>query len=228
MTDEPPLKPVVWVGSSRKDLRKFPDPVQHQVGYAIYVAQRGGKHRDAKVLTGFGGAGVLEVVEDFRGDTFRAVYTLKYSDSVYVLHAFQKKSKSGRETPRRDMELIEQRLREAEKIAKREKVMSKKSYEIGSGNVFKDLGIPNAEEHLVKAQLVFKIDTIMKDRGLKQAEAADLLGVKQPDVSKMLRGDFRQFSVERLLRFLVALNHDVEIVVKPHRGRSDTAALHVS
>jgi predicted XRE-type DNA-binding protein len=106
--------------------------------------------------------------------------------------------------------------------------MSKKSYEIGSGNVFKDLGIPNAEEHLVKAQLVFKIDTIMKDRGLKQAEAADLLGVKQPDVSKMLRGDFRQFSVERLLRFLVALNQDVEIVVKPHRGRSDTAALHVS
>jgi len=106
--------------------------------------------------------------------------------------------------------------------------MSKKPYEIGSGNVFKDLRIPNAEEHLVKAQLVFKIDTIMKDRGLKQAAAADLLGVKQPDVSKMLRGDFKQFSVERLLRFLVALNQDVEIVVRPHRGRSDTAALHVS
>ncbi len=68
----------------------------------------------------------------------------------------------------------------------------------------------------------------MKDRSLKRAEAAGLLGIKQPDVSKMLRGDFRQFSVERLMRFLVALNHDVEIVVKPHRGRSDTAALHVS
>jgi predicted XRE-type DNA-binding protein len=106
--------------------------------------------------------------------------------------------------------------------------MSKKSYEIGSGNVFKDLGIPNAEEHFVKAQLVFKIETIMKDRGLKQAEAAGLLGVKQPDVSKMLRGDFRQFSVERLLRFLVALDHDVEIIVKLHRGRNDAAALHVS
>lgn len=106
--------------------------------------------------------------------------------------------------------------------------MSKKPHEIGSGNVFKDLGIPNAEEHLVKAQLVFKIDTIMKDRGLKQAEAANLLGVKQPDVSKMLRGDFKQFSVERLLRFLVALNQDVEIVVRPHRGRGVTAALHVS
>ena len=106
--------------------------------------------------------------------------------------------------------------------------MSKKRYEIGSRNVFKDLGVPNAEEHLVKAQLVYKIDTIMKDRGLKQAEAAALLGVKQPDVSKMLRGEFRQFSVERLLRFLVALDQDVEIIVKPHRGRSEAAALHVS
>ena len=106
--------------------------------------------------------------------------------------------------------------------------MSKKSYEIGSGNVFKDLGIPNAQQHLVKAQLVFKIDSIMKDRDLKQAEAADLLGIKQPDVSKMLRGEFKQFSVERLLRFLVALDHEVEIIVRPHRGRNDAAALHVS
>jgi predicted XRE-type DNA-binding protein len=87
---------------------------------------------------------------------------------------------------------------------------NKKRYETGSRNVFKDIGVPNAEEHLVKAQLVFKIDTIMKGRGLKQVEAADLFGVRQPDVSKMLRGDFRQFSVERLLRFLVALDQDVK------------------
>ena len=92
--------------------------------------------------------------------------------------------------------------------------MSKKRYEIGSRNVFKDIGVPNAEEHLVKAQLVFKIDTIMKKRRLKQVEAAELFGVRQPDVSKMLSGEFRQFSVERLLRFLVALDQDVEIVVK--------------
>ncbi|MGA2880863.1 MAG: helix-turn-helix transcriptional regulator [Bryobacteraceae bacterium] len=90
------------------------------------------------------------------------------------------------------------------------------------------MGVPNAEEHLVKAQLVFKIDTIMKGRGLKQVEAADLFGIKQPDVSKMLRGEFRQFSVERLLRFLVALDQDVEIVVKPHRDRRNAPALHVS
>lgn len=105
--------------------------------------------------------------------------------------------------------------------------MSKKGYETGSGNVFKDLGLPNADEHLVKAQLVFKIDTIIKDRGLKQVEAAALFGVRQPDISKMLRGEFRQFSVERLLRFLVALDQDVEIIVKPHQGKHPAPALHV-
>jgi predicted XRE-type DNA-binding protein len=105
--------------------------------------------------------------------------------------------------------------------------MSKKGYEIGSRNVFKDLGLPHAEEHLVKAQLVFKIDTIMKKRRLKQVEAAVLFGIRQPDVSKLLRGDFRQFSVERLLRFLVALDQDVQIVVKPHHDRKNAPALQV-
>ena len=106
--------------------------------------------------------------------------------------------------------------------------MSKVRTGVGSRNVFKDLGLPNAEEHLVKAQLVYKIDTIMRERGLKQVVAGKLFGIPQPDVSKMLRGEFRQFSVERLLRFLVALNQDVEIVVRPHRGQREGAALHVS
>ena len=106
--------------------------------------------------------------------------------------------------------------------------MKKRAYETGGRNVFKDLGVPNADEHMVKAQLVFKIDTIMKERRLKQVEAAALFGVRQPDISMMLRGEFRQFSVERLLRFLVALNQDVEIVVKPHRGHTTAPALHVS
>lgn len=112
------LKPVIWIGSSRKDLREFPEPVQDHMGYALYVAQRGGRHDDTKVLKGFGGAGVVEIVNDYRGDTFRAVYTLRHAGRVYVLHAFQKKSTTGRKTPRRDMELIRQRVREAENIAK--------------------------------------------------------------------------------------------------------------
>lgn len=105
--------------------------------------------------------------------------------------------------------------------------MTKPKYETGSGNVFQDLGIPNAGEHLIKAQLMYKIDKLLKERGLKQAEAAELFGVRQPDVSKMLRGEFRQFSVERLLRFLVALDQDVSIVVRPHRTKNGASALQV-
>jgi predicted XRE-type DNA-binding protein len=106
--------------------------------------------------------------------------------------------------------------------------MSNQGHRITSGNVFQDLGLPNAAEHLVKAQLVFKIDTILKKRGTTQVQAAELLGVRQPDISKMLRGDFRQFSVERLLRFLVALGHDVEIKVTPRRSRTKAPALRVA
>jgi phage-related protein len=91
------------------------------MGYAIYVAQRGSKHRDGKALTGFGGAGVLEVVKDYRGDTFRAVYTVRFAEAIYVLHAFQKKSKSGGETPQADIELVRRRLKEAERMAKEKK-----------------------------------------------------------------------------------------------------------
>jgi phage-related protein len=118
MSDEPSLKRVVWMGSSRRDLRELPDAVQDRIGYALYMAQQGGKHQDAKPLKGYGGAGVVEVVTDYRGDTFRAVYTVRFADAVYVLHVFQKKSKRGRKTPQQDERLIEQRLREAERIAK--------------------------------------------------------------------------------------------------------------
>ena len=106
--------------------------------------------------------------------------------------------------------------------------MKKKDYEIGSDNVFADIGVPNADEHLIKAQLVYKIGTIIEERGLTQTAAAKLFGVKQPDVSNLLRGQFRQFSVERLLRFLVALNHDVEIVVKQHHDTKHAPTLSVA
>lgn len=106
--------------------------------------------------------------------------------------------------------------------------MSKKRHKTEGSNVFKDIGVPNAEEHFVKAQLVYKIDTIMKKRRLKQSEAARLFGVKQPDVSNMLRGEFRQFSVERLMRFLVALDQNVAIVVTRRQGKRGTPAVRVA
>ena len=104
------VKPVEWLGDSKDALRAFPEIVKDNIGYALWVAQIGDKHPGAKPLQGFGGAGVLEVVEDFRGDTFRAVYTVKFAERIYVLHVFQKKSKRGAQTRRRDRALIESRL----------------------------------------------------------------------------------------------------------------------
>jgi len=112
--DDAPLKTVVWVGPTRKDLKALPRPVQRAVGVALYAAQLGETPPDAKVMKGFGGAGVLELIEDHRGDTYRAVYTVRFATRIYVLHVFQKKSKRGIATPRRDIELIRARLRWAE------------------------------------------------------------------------------------------------------------------
>ena len=109
----PPLKPVEWIASSLDDLKDFPEEVQQVIGYALYQAQCGDKHPDAKPLKGFKGSGVLEVVENFDGDTYRSVYTVRFEGAVYVLHIFQKKSKQGIATPKQDIELIEARLKRA-------------------------------------------------------------------------------------------------------------------
>ncbi len=109
--DQP--KPVRWVGSSKEDLSGFPNEVKLRVGGALWEAQIGRKAPYAKPLRGFGDASVLEIIDDFDGDTFRAVYTVRFAKAVYVLHAFQKKSKRGIATPKAELELITQRLRRA-------------------------------------------------------------------------------------------------------------------
>jgi phage-related protein len=110
MADRENIKPVIWIGSSLLDLKEFPPEVQSDLGYALYFAQTNLKHPKAKPLKGFKGASVLEIVEDYDGDTYRAVYTVKLAGVVYVLHIFQKKSKHGIATPKQDIELIEKRL----------------------------------------------------------------------------------------------------------------------
>src|SRR3990172_5989526 len=112
----PALKPVAWLGDSLRALKSFPAGVQDEVGYALYLAQRGGKHVSAKPLKRLG-PGVLEVVSDHRGDTFRAVYTVRLANRVFVLHAFQKKSKHGIATPQSENELIKRRLKQALEIS---------------------------------------------------------------------------------------------------------------
>ena len=111
-------KHILWVGSSKKDLMAMPDEIRSAFGFVLYLAQQGKKHQNAKPLKGFTGAGVLEVVEDCLGDTFRAVYTVKIAENIYVLHCFQKKSKRGIETPKQEIDLIRDRLKMAQEHAK--------------------------------------------------------------------------------------------------------------
>jgi phage-related protein len=108
------LRPVEWIGSSYKDFISFPDAVKNTMGHALYLAQIGRIHSSAKPLKGFGGAGVVELVEDDRRGAYRAVYTVRFESAIYVLHAFQKKSKTGMKTPREEIELVRRRLKVAE------------------------------------------------------------------------------------------------------------------
>jgi phage-related protein len=112
------FKPLAWVGSAKRELLALPEEVIDAFGYALHVAQTGKKHEKAKALQGFGSAGILEIVEDWRGNAYRAVYTVRLSAAVFVLHVFQKKAKRGIATPRQDMELIRERLKVAEQMAK--------------------------------------------------------------------------------------------------------------
>jgi phage-related protein len=114
MSNGPRLKPLFWVGSTKRDLKSFPLEIRRTMGFALFQAQVGGKHMDAKPLKGFGGAGVLEVVEDHEGNAFRAVYTVKFAGAVYALHAFQKKSKKRAKTPKSHLDLLRKRLKAAE------------------------------------------------------------------------------------------------------------------
>ena len=110
---KPHRKPLMWMGDSLDVISGFPAPVKSMLGHSLNEAQRGGTPSDAKPLKGFGGAGVLEIVEDHRGDAYRAVYTVRFREVVYVLHVFQKKSKSGIETPKHVVDLIRKRLNDA-------------------------------------------------------------------------------------------------------------------
>ena len=181
------IRPLAWVASSKKDLKKLPERVQNAFGYSLYLAQLGKKSDHAKVLKGFGSSGVLEAVENNASSTFRAIYTVRFKDLVYVLHVFQKKSKRGKclksagkrwifaaqyqgairaagsnastfwaltkrgiATPYQEMEIVRERLKQAEDDFKKMKwgitmdaKKKKKEIEKGSTNVFADLGFPN-------------------------------------------------------------------------------------
>lgn len=222
MADVTDPRVLVWVGSSRADLKRFPRQVRRDVGQALYAAQRGETDPAAKPLKGFGGARVMEIVDRHDTNTYRAVYTAQFAEAIYVLHAFQKKSTRGIATPAPDIDLIRRRLADACGFTEKDRTdMPRKKtrihYQRGSGNVFADLGLPHPEQELLKARLTLQIHRIFKARQLTQTQAGELLGIKQPQVSLLVRNRSGNFSVERLMEFLTALGHDVEIRVKRTR-----------
>ncbi len=193
------MKAVLWIGNSQANLIAFPDRVRRNLGYALHFAQMGDKHPAAKPLKGFSGAGVLEIVESHEGDTYRAIYTVKFANAVYVLHAFQKKAKKGIATPKRDMDLVKSRLKQA-----------LDHFRQG----YKDLALPEADDLQAKAEITRQIFDIIKDRKLTQTAAAKILGVAQPDVSNLMNGRLTGFSIDRLFHMINALDCDVEIVIR--------------
>jgi phage-related protein len=119
------LKPVSWIGNTKDDLSSFAPDVRDEVGQALFEAQKGGRHSSVKPLSGYGDASVLEVVSDYSGDTFRVVYTVRWPEQIYVLHVFQKKSKSGSKTPKREMDLIDARLKRLAELQAQQAKLSK-------------------------------------------------------------------------------------------------------
>jgi phage-related protein/predicted XRE-type DNA-binding protein len=218
-------KPLHWVGSAKRDFLSFPATVKDDMGNALGIAQFGGTAPTAKPWKGLG-PGVLEIVESHDGNAYRAVYTVRFEKAVYVLHAFQKKSPSGTRTVKRDVDLVEQRLKQAQRDY--ESIMTKRRAESaritrGSTNIFEDLGYPDAAERQAKLRLAYALNQVLGERQLSQSDAAKLLGVTQPKVSALRHYKLAGFSVERLMNLLTALGQDVEIVIR-RKPRSRRAA----
>ena len=195
------------------------------MGFALYAAQKGETDPAAKPLKGFGGHAVMEIVAPFDGNTWRTVYTLRFRNFVYVVGHRHAESRNGADSPAAGSRR-KPLSREADFTMKTtgKTIMANDVME-GSGNVFVDLGLPNAAQELIKARLTFQIARIIKDRGLTQIEAAKIFGIQQPHVSALTRNRAGNFSVGRLIDFLTALGHDVEITVTPTRKERGTMSI---
>jgi predicted XRE-type DNA-binding protein len=215
-------KPVHWVGSSKSDLLGFPADVVSEMGYALGVAQLCGKHPAAKPWKGEG-AGVFELVESYEGNVEWAIYTVHFDrlrlcppcvpEKIAVGHSHRPggslaNGSNGRAGILKATTNPPQRARQ---------VSIADGMIEGTGNVFADLGLPDAAGRRTKTGLAMAINAIVKERRLKQADTAAILGVPQPKVSALANYRLDHFSVEKLMGFLNALDQDVEIVIRPRR-----------
>jgi phage-related protein/predicted XRE-type DNA-binding protein len=204
-----------WIGSAKGDLLEFPEAVKDEIGLALSVAQFGGKHPKAKPWKGEG-PGVLEIVEDHRGDTYRAVYTVRFENAAYVLHAFQKKSPKGIKTAGQTWNWFLEDAGSQARITRHDMANGRNNEAVvqSSGNVFADLGLRDAGEKRTRVRLAVAINQIIESRRLSQTAAARLLDINQPKISALVNYRLEGFSVERLMNFLNALDRDVEIVIR--------------
>jgi predicted XRE-type DNA-binding protein len=221
-------KPTIWIGSSRDDLRAFPDEVRRVMGFAINDAQNGDEHPRAKALKGFGGRSVLEIVDDDDGNTYRAALhrTLCCCDlRASCLPKEIEARHRDAQTRYRDHQGAAEDSRSSLPAELRRYKMSNKKVTVSSGNVFADLGFANPEEELLKAKLVGEIRAIIKRRKLTQTKAAAMLGLKQPDVSALVSGRVGKFSIDRLIRCLNRMDYRVDVVVRQKPRRTTSRAI---
>ncbi|CAH2783366.1 MAG: transcriptional regulator, XRE family [uncultured Caballeronia sp.] len=213
--------PLEWIGSSYKDPMQLPAKVRKFVGFALNFAQHGIQHSSAKVLKGFSGAGVLEVVENNAGGTYRTVYTVRFEEAVFAAllpeeeqerhrHAegegrhgrYPGAAQGGRGRSKGDGDM-------------RTPVVNGIEVTTSSGNVFADLGLPNADKLKVKSGLMIEITKAVRRLDLTQEEVGRRMGLPQPKVSALLRGDFTNLSERKLMDALNRLGYDIEITVRP-------------
>ena len=212
--ERPVLRPLVWLGDSKGNLQGFPKGAQKLLGDELQLIQFGGMPKDAKPFKGVG-SGVFEIALRYDAEAYRTVLAVQLGKKIYVLHAFQKKSKKGIETAKHDVDLIKRAIRRSDRSwpvsTKRRKSTR---VEVGSGNVFADLGLKDADQLMARSQIGVHVFQILEHKRLKQREIASILGIAQSDVSHLMNGHFSRFTTDKLLDFLRRLNRKVIIKVR--------------
>ncbi len=215
--------PVSWVKAARKDFAEFPIGAQIELARALTILAEGGMPDIAKPLMGLG-SGVMELALKHKGDAFRVVYALQIGAEIWVIHAFQKKSTSGTKTPKHEIDLVQERLRQL-----REAEMNEEDFDIihGSGNVFRDLGHPDADREQLRALLAAEIISVLDERKLTVRDAHELTGIAAADFSRIRQVKLDRFTIDRLMSILGRLGQQVDVTVVVHPSEAPKRGVEV-
>jgi len=214
------MRPLYWLGSARQELNDVPDSIREIYAYGLCRMQFGGKFRRARPVSGYIRTGVLEVVEDNRGDVHRALYTLRCASAVYVLLFYEKPLMPHRPIPRPERELIQSLVNvaaSAEGTCDMAGIdrLARVTITLGRGNAYADLGFRKPDEMLIKATLAHEIEEILERRDMRLTQAAALGGLAQAELSQLLRGKFRGTSHAKLTRCVSQIERDIDLAAAP-------------